>query len=312
LTGAPARVKTLSPMATSKKPPTLKALRELARKHLGNEHGALKTREELVKALRRWLPSPLQAVKAAAKKAVAKKAAPKKPPARRAPARKAPAQPAQKEEPVVEGFFVARVVDEGEARRHHLTERRPGLAPEPPAAAPDERLGELPAGYGDDAAVLLPLDPHTLFVFWDFREETCRRAAAGLEQPRAVLRVFEGEQQVREVDFALESRSFYVHGLPPGRRYRVEAHFVGRDGRSQRIGTATAAIELPREGPSADGSVRFLRIPWGVRVSQLEEALRRGVAAIRSGAGDPRVDAWSRVLLPSSAPGGASELAARR
>jgi hypothetical protein len=297
-------------MATSKKPPTLKALRELARKHLGKEHVALQTREQLLKALRRWLPAPLQAVKAAAKKA-----APKKPPARRAPAGRAPAKPAQparKEEPVVEGFFVARVVDEVEARRHHLTEGRPGLAPEPPAPTPDERLGELPAGYGDDAAVLLPLDPHTLFVFWDFREETCRRSAAGLEQPRAVLRVFEGEQQVREVDFALESRSFYVHGLPPGRRYRVEAHFVGRDGRSQRIGTATAAIELPREGPSADGSVRFLRIPWGVRVSQLEDALRRGLAAIRSGAGGPRVDAWSRVPLPSSAPGGASELAARR
>jgi hypothetical protein len=133
-----------------------------------------------------------------------------------------------------------------------------------------------------------------------------------LDQPRAVLRVFEGEQQVREVDFALESRSFYVHGLPAGRRYRVEAHFMGRDGRSQRIGTATAAIELPSEGPSRDGSVRFLRIPWGVRVSQLEDALQRGLATIRSGAGEARVDPWSRAPLPSSALGGASELAARR
>jgi hypothetical protein len=270
-------------MPESKKPPTLKALRDLARKRLGRGHAALKTREQLLKALRRWLPAPLRTAAA--------KVAPKKKP-RRAAAKASPRSPA--EEPVVDGFFVARA---------------PGR--EPPVPADDERLGDLPASYGDDAAVLLPLDPQTLFVFWDFREETRRRAAAGLDQPRAVLRVFEGAQLVREVDFALESRSFYVHGLPAGRRYQVEAHFVGRDGRSQQIGAATTAIELPREGASLDGSVRFLRIPWGVRVSQLQDALRRGLATLRMGDREPRLESWRRVPLSSSG-AGSSELAARR
>ena len=58
-------------------------------------------------------------------------------------------------EPVVEGFFVARVIGEGEARRHHLVDE----ASHPPASSapePDDGLGELPAGYADDSALLLP------------------------------------------------------------------------------------------------------------------------------------------------------------
>jgi hypothetical protein len=66
---------------------------------------------------------------------------------------------------------------------------------------------------------------------------------------------------VREGEVALESRSFYIHGLPPGRPYRVEAHFVGRDGRSRRIGHSTHPLVLPRTGPSPDTSVRFMQIP---------------------------------------------------
>jgi hypothetical protein len=322
---------------------SLKDLRELARKRLGAGHSKLKTRDQLLAALKKWLPKPVKeaakrvgkaaaASRTVAKKAVGKvtakraanasKAAPKdaepspkrasaapgrargrKPAApRAAKERPEPHDEEAQEEPLAEGFFVARVVSEAEARRHHLTEseeRGPPPASSPPAPDP-EHLGELPASYGDDANVLLPKDPNTLFLFWDFSAQTRRAAAEGLIEPRALLRVYEGGQLLREVDFALESRSFYLHGLPAGGRYRVEACFVGRDGRSHRIGPPTREVELPRLGPSPNLTARFLRLPWGLRISRLKEWLARGQAAYRGLQGESYLDLWRRVRLPGS------------
>ncbi|MBF5041245.1 MULTISPECIES: DUF4912 domain-containing protein [Myxococcaceae] len=199
-------------------------------------------------------------------------------------------------EPLVEGFFVARVAGEEEARRHHLTH--------PPAhevSAPhpsSQGMGELPSEYADDAAIALPRDPRTLFVFWDISQAARERALNGVSEPRAVLRVFEGERMVREQDFALESRSFYLHGLTPGRAYRVELHFVGRDGRSRRIGHSTNRVQLPPEGPSADHSVRFMRVP-AAGVPRLG-ALEPQPAALPPAATVREYITWRRVPLPGS------------
>lgn len=167
-------------------------------------------------------------------------------------------------EPLVEGFFVARVMGERELRRHHLTEEqspRPVVNGGTASPGYEENLGELPLDYGNDLALALARDPHTLFITWDFSPGLLARASQGLEAPRAVLRVFDAGSQVREEEIALESRSFYIHGLVPGRPYRVEVHFVGRDGRSRRIGSSTHLLTLPRVGVSPDTSVRFIRVP---------------------------------------------------
>ncbi|WP_224245231.1 DUF4912 domain-containing protein [Hyalangium gracile] len=165
-------------------------------------------------------------------------------------------------EPLMEGFFVARLMGERELRRHHLTEdQAPRSVAIPNTSGFEEELGELPLDYGNDLALALARDPHTLFISWDFRLDTLARTREGLESPRAMLRVFDGERLVRELEFAPESRSFYIHGLPPGRPYRVEAHFVGRDGRSRRLGHSTHPLILPRSGPSQDTTIRFMQMP---------------------------------------------------
>ncbi|XXF75561.1 DUF4912 domain-containing protein [Myxococcaceae bacterium GXIMD 01537] len=189
-------------------------------------------------------------------------------------------------EPLVEGFFVARVMGEGEARRHHLT------ASAPPA--PVEASAEGSPAYGEDIALALPRDPHSLYVTWEFNAATRHRAMEGLESPRAVLRVFDGEALVRELDFALESKGFYIHGLPSGRPYSVEAHFVARDGRSRRIGPPTNRVTLPPEAPSADTSVRFMRVPV--------EGPAAGQPTLVAGpTGEREHLTWRRVALPGSA-----------
>lgn len=205
-------------------------------------------------------------------------------------------------EPLVEGFFVARIAGEQEAWRHHLTEeqkRRPREALGSPDHA--EHLGELPMDYEDDTALLLPRDPHTLFVLWDFSAEARRRALDGLESPRAVLRVYDdADVLIRVIDVALESRSYYVHGLPPGHPYRVEAHFVGSNGRSRRIGHSSNRVFLPRGAPSEDTSVRYLRMPpVAARGANMES-----VAATAPSRTPPYEEreyiTWRRVALPGS------------
>src|SRR5262249_42223593 len=205
---------------------TVRQLRELARKHLGRGHSKLKTKAELLAALKKWLPQALQALAAVQSKANAlaskrtatrsRKGTPKAPPAApvevvtfaRAEEPRAPAPPAEipaqgqgrmgparggvdgaprPAEPIIEGFFIARVAGEGEARRHHLVEGTARRSE--PKARMEDGLGELPTGYEDDSLRALARDPSTLFVSWDFHPRTLERAAADMKSPRVVLRL---------------------------------------------------------------------------------------------------------------------------
>ncbi len=211
-------------------------------------------------------------------------------------------------EPLVEGFFVARMMGERELRRHHLTEDQASPMRGGGALGYEENLGELPLDYGNDLALALARDPHTLFITWDFSVATRARATEGFEAARAVLRVFDGDRLVREHEVALESRSFYIHGLPAGRPYRVEAHLVSRDGRTRRIGSSTHPIALPRTGPSPDTSIRYMQMPPPPRVPVSGGVPAAPVAAVSGPRrwSEEQVEeheyiTWQRVPLPGSA-----------
>lgn len=215
-------------------------------------------------------------------------------------------------EPLVEGFFVARMAGEEEAWRHHLTESQ-RRRPRETLGSPDhdERLGELPQDYEDDTVLLLPRDPHTLFFLWDFGAEARRRSLEGLESPRAVLRVYDdGDVLVRVIDVALESRGYYIHGLPPGRPYRVEAHFVDSRGRSRRIGHSSNRVVLPPTGPSSDTSVRFLRMPVAAPGGASMAAVASTAPTRTAPVEEREYITWRRVPLPGS--GGFEDIPERR
>lgn len=181
-----------------------------------------------------------------------------------------PAAPRAPEGADPEGFFVARVRGEEAVREspHPMTE-----AGAPPRAEEElgepawqERLGDLPWGYGDDAFVALPRDPRTLFLYWDLSRETVHRGFEGLDHPRAQLWIFlrsaDGWARLRTAEFALESRGFYVHDLEPGREYRAEIHAVDRHGRERLLARPSNPVALPPVGPSPIVDDRFARIPW--------------------------------------------------
>jgi hypothetical protein len=206
----------------------------------------------------------------AAKARKAAKAAKPRPP-------KPDAHPGEGPDP--DGYFVARVRGEDALREapHSMAEATGEGWPQGEegsgAAVYDERLGDLPWGYGDDAFAALPRDPRTLFLYWDWGQETLARAFEGLERPRTQLWVFaregEGWERVRILEFALESRGFYVHDLPPGRLYRAEIHIVDRAGRERRLGGTSNPCALPPAGPSPVIDDRFVRIPWEMSLGQL-------------------------------------------
>lgn len=205
-------------------------------------------------------------------------------------------------EPLMEGFFVARIAGEEEVQRHHLTEttsRQPGEALVPDE--PDAPLEVLPASYGDDTLVLLPRDPHTLFALWDFHPSTQQRARGRLENARVVMRVYEdSDVLVRVLDVSLASRAQYIHDLPAGRPYRVELHFVDPQGHSRRLGLSSNRAVLPSRGPSPDTSVRFLRWPRGL-APRAEPGAVASLVPLRTEPVEERsYITWRRVRLPDS------------
>ncbi|MGB8931579.1 MAG: DUF4912 domain-containing protein [Anaeromyxobacteraceae bacterium] len=214
----------------------------------------------------------------------------------RAPKRAAvkPAEPAAKSlAPDPEGFFVARIRGEEEVRHapHPMTEPpsegaarwiEPSSALEgsrPVLPLYDEKLGELPWAYGDDAFIALPRDPTTLFLYWDLSAGAVRSAFEGLDGPRAQLWIFasrgDGWERVRTLDFAIESRCHYVNGLQPGCAYRAEIQAVDRHGLARRVGESSNVTDLPSVGPSPRVDDRFARIPWELPLPSL---LGRGQA----------------------------------
>ncbi|HET8725176.1 MAG TPA: DUF4912 domain-containing protein [Anaeromyxobacteraceae bacterium] len=319
-------------MATKK--PTRKAP---AKPAAAKAKAAAKPAPKAAKAATKAAPARAAAAKAAPSRAAAPKgragakpapkAAPKAPakaaPKARASAPARPASPRRKpapRPPAVEGldpdgFFVARVLGEDAARRapHPMTEGEEREDPmalralaDVPVLPDDEELGELPWSYGDDVFVGLPRDPRTLFFYWDHSEETRRKAFEWMDGPRAQLRVHAlgpglAWELVRTVDFALESRGFYVHDLDPGRTYRGEIVVVSRDGRERVLGEPSNEVALPSSGPSPVVDDRFATVPWDLPLDgwlrearaggSFPEEIRTLLARLSRGA-RPAAPAW--------------------
>jgi hypothetical protein len=297
---------------------TVRYLRELARKHLGRGHSKLKTKAELLAALRKYVPGmadgderPQQERSSEVQMGVGKgspQAPAQSPPRSPAPVQQAPQaapvgqlkEPARPNvairpppppptprepvpaEPLIEGFFVARVQGANEARRHHLTEEPTWPRPEASVAFdPAEHLGPLPSGYQDDRVVLLARDPAGALLYWDFSAARREAAFAGMWGGRALLSVRKGFEEVRTIELALEARSYYVHGLSPGHTYRMELYAVAPDGKRRLLGSSNP-VTLPRDDVSSDTSVRFMRVDFDAPLHRLKEHLHTGRAQVQS------------------------------
>ncbi len=147
-----------------------------------------------------------------------------------------------------------------------LNDAMEGILPE------DEALGELPESYGEESLVLISKGPYALYLYWDFSGATLERLAA-MDGAVTCLRLFAGEQMIRELECTLHDRSWYFHGLQPGLRYRVELVAVDRNGHSERIGPSSNTVTLPPGTPSPLIDDRFVRLPFDASSMSIAEAL---------------------------------------
>lgn len=280
---------------------TLEKLRALARKLLGPGRSRLRTKAALVAALEKVSKKAKQVVqkvgaqKVGAQKVRTRSAKPTRArgepraPAKRGGKPRAPARPrpraaapgaptpaAPSARPGDEGsldpaaFFVARVRGEEAVRGapHPMSE---GAAGAPLPADPGERAappedGDLPWSYGEDALVVLPRDPRTLFVYWDHAEATLREGFRDLDGPKVELwlyvRAGDDWELARRLPLALESRGYYVHEVDAGRAYRAELRVVDRAGRERLLGPGSGDAGVPPGGPSPLVDDRFVQLPW--------------------------------------------------
>lgn len=137
----------------------------------------------------------------------------------------------------------------------------------------DEALGELPQSYDEESLVLLAKGPYALYLYWDFSQETLAKLQR-MQGTVTCLRLFAGEQMVRELECTLNDRSWYFHGLQPGLTYRVELVAIGADGDVMRIGPSSNTVQLPSDAPSPLIDDRFIRLPFDVSASSVAEAIR--------------------------------------
>jgi hypothetical protein len=244
----------MSDLPEALKAMTVKALRELARKQLGAGYSKLKTKSQLVAAL----------AKVAVEKAAATPAAKAVPSAKAGRAPKATAKVAASPAgtPIPKPTLAPAATPKAPLALTAAPKAKAKPASAPVAPLYDEHLGELPDRYEDDAFIALPVDPATLFLYWDFNPKTTAAAASGLPAAHTVLSLHGDGRRVRELDVALESRSYYVRGLAPGHSYHAEIDFVGSDGRRQRVGRSTNVVGLPPSGPSPVVDDRFIAFPW--------------------------------------------------
>ena len=243
-------------------------LRAFARKHLGSGHSRLKSKGALIEALKRKMPSLF----GEPEKLPDQQPSPRKNRAetpsfsaidRATDAASLPQQ--KKPAPVVENFF--QKPSPSPTPNHRITEPPP--AGNQPAAQKnfrahplyDEKLGEFPKVYQDGAAVALARDPETLYVFWDLNPHTQATLGQGMDHPAALMRVYDGANLAREVNFSLESGSFYLYQLSPGRSYSIEICLSDLRGRIKVL-ARTNSVTLPASGPSSERLLRWLRIPW--------------------------------------------------
>ncbi len=117
-----------------------------------------------------------------------------------------------------------------------VVESAAAAPPQEPLSMPD--AGPLPPRYDVDECVALPVDPRTVFVYWELREDSLRRIAARLGGDGVVaLRVavlqpsWDGPTYSRfDCDVYANLGEYFLRELPAGAVVRVAAGYRTPDG----------------------------------------------------------------------------------
>ena len=147
--------------------------------------------------------------------------------------------------------------------------RAPAPAPEKITHAPARAFmkddAPLPSKYDVDECVAIPVDPSTLFVYWEVKDATARHLAASRPGGALVLRLvlllptWDGPRtQLRDHEVHASHGDYFVRGLPIGTV--VRAAIGWRVGEAFVAIAQSPALETPPGAPSA--SVAGVLVRW--------------------------------------------------
>ena len=110
--------------------------------------------------------------------------------------------------------------------------------------------GELPASYGKNRLVLLPVDPYLIYTYWELAS-----AAPPTTGARAVLRFHEspistgaGVSRPFDVEVELAAGNWYVHLWSPERIYHADLGIRSEDGTFLSLAQSNT-VRTPPAGP---------------------------------------------------------------
>ena len=177
----------------------------------------------------------------------------------------------------------------------------PGAPPEPAHMLDD---APLPTRYDVDECVAIPIDPRTLYVYWEVRERTLDYVRAERPGGTLALRVvvvvptWDGPRSsVRDHDVHATLGDYVVHDLPAGCVVRAAIGY--RHGDAFVSIAHSPALDTPPDGPSplvADVLVRWT--PQGaVRVSSGDPdgaSIERALDRVRRDRGVASLTGWGQ------------------
>ncbi len=172
----------------------------------------------------------------------------------------------------------------------------------------------LPPRYDVDECVAIPVDPKTVYVYWEVRERTLEYVRATRPEGAIALRIvvvlptWDGPRSsTRDHDMRATLGDFFVRDLPPG--CVVRAAIGWRHGDAFVPIAHSPALETAPDGPSP--LVADVLVRWTPRGTVPVVPADRDAAAIDRALGRVRRDAaqaWrGREVVPVEGPAGSSE-----
>lgn len=116
----------------------------------------------------------------------------------------------------------------------------------------------LPFSYDEDKLVLLPVDPNTLFAFWDFSTETWNRIAGN--SPKNLVLVLQCDSDERHFGVDRHTKSFYFKGLRSNNRYKLSFGYF-ENGQLITLMTAKPMM-TPADRPSQNRHYEVVRFQF--------------------------------------------------
>ncbi len=168
---------------------------------------------------------------------------------------------------------------------------------------------EIPGGEEETEVVLLPVNPHLLYVYWEFSardlEEVGRVFSRLGPRARPVLRFYETTQansdslnsaSCFEVAIALGAGKWYVRLEHPANSYRLDLGLCLGQG-SFRLLARSNVAEMPKACPSDKTEERYLRVEGNHSCAEVVAATAEGRSASQSAPSEDKTQAPPRRLL---------------